>query len=706
MLLALVANYCGSAFAEAEEEKKVQINFAGLDLATLARQVERVTKKTLVFDENLLRNIKTTLQSETSITPAEFYRVFQTVCQMNDLTLVPVENAGIDLVKIVKSQVAFKEPGVHLVLTRGDELPMEDHIVSYLLKVKHAAPSRVLAAITPSLSPSGSALQVANSDLLMINDVASSVKRVERIATLLDVEGEPVTTVSVPIKNIGVDKAHAQLTEYLQAISKLSTGEAGRDRVVFLRDERLNVLTLVGSESEVRKLEAYLKSLDVDSPGSKRTIRYYKLNNVPVKDVVDYVSQLLGLALATRTQEKPAPTADANNATQTFIPPQGGGPVQQPPLLGGQTPPARELPSPATVMAKSSANPKLAAAGIPADIIPVEGLNTLVVAGDAAVHEEVESILANLDKRKGQVLIEVAIVQVTGDDSIDLGLEGLSINNANRNSKQLDFGTGFGIGQQSDTGRGVGGSLLGRGFPTETALGGVTGAAFRFVNEDRLQVVLSALATKANVSIVSQPLLLVNDNEAASFTTKVSEPTVTTSQGTATTNTSFSGFADATTSLKITPHISPEGYLNLEITQTFEEFTGASAGGGIPPPKVSNNADTKVTIPDRQTIVIGGFTRDSAQDGRSGVPGLMKVPGLGKLFSRETKRKTTSRLYLFVRPKILATENFTDLQHESARKKEDVERQSKKSKIKEEIRERLKDEAPVGEVIEIYEEKK
>jgi general secretion pathway protein D len=178
----------------------------------------------------------------------------------------------------------------------------------------------------------------------------------------------------------------------------------------------------------------------------------------------------------------------------------------------------------------------------------------------------------------------------------------------------------------------------------------------------------------------------VNDNEEASFTTKVSEPTTTTSQGTATTNTSFSGFADATTSLKITPHISPDRYLNLEIVQTFEEFTGAG-GNGIPPPKTSNNATTKISIPDRQTIVIGGFTRDSSTASRTGIPGLMEIPGLGKAFSREIKKKTTSRLYLFVRPRILSAPDFSDLQAESEVKKDDVESRSKKSKIKKEINE-------------------
>lgn len=671
----------GIFISAAEEEPKVKINFAGIDLVTVAKQVERITKRSFLYDENTLRNKRVTLQSDGSIGADEFYRVFQAVCQMNGLSIISVEGAGIKLEKIVSAQSAFKEPGMQQVLVRGEQLPSGDALVSYLVKLKHTSVTKVMAVLTPVLSANGSALQVPNTDLLMINDAASSLKRAEKILLLLDVPGETVVTAAVQIVHIDTDKAQRFLSEYVQALAKVKTGDAPRDRLAMLKDERLNILHLIGIESEVKQAQAFLKTIDVESPGQRRTIRYYKLNNVPVKDIVDYVSQLLGVALQARTQ-----TADI--------------PVDIPaaqPSLDGAVRPRTEVPLPAPLLPPRAAVPRASRVpglgsrsgkdDLPADIIPVDGLNTLVVAGDETVHREVEGILKNLDRRKGQVLIEVAIVQVNGDGTLDLGVEGIRLKGSNKNEHFADVGTGFGIGKQGDP--------EGRGFPTESIISGITGSAFRFTTNDKLEVLVSALATKSNVSIVSQPLLLVNDNEDASFTTKVSQPTVTTSQGTATTNTSFSGFADATTSLKITPHISPDGYLNLEIEQTFEEFTGAPAGAGIPPPKVSNNASTRVSIPDRETIVIGGFTRDSSIDTASGVPGLMRIPGVGKLFSRENKSKTTSRLYLFVRPKILTKEGFGDLGQESEEKKRDVKKLSRDSEIKCEINEKLNHRADI-----------
>lgn len=674
VMLAVVPLFIAGAHA-GEDDQKIRINLAGLDLATVAKQVEKVAKRSFLYDENLLRAKRVTLQSDTPISASEFYRVFQAVCQMNGLALIPVEGAGMTLEKIVPAQGAAKEPGAQPVLVRGDQLPSGDAIVSYLAKLQHTPATKILAVLTPSLSPTGTILQIPNTDLLMINDGASSIKRIEKLLTLLDIPGEPMTTRTVQLVNISVDKAQSLINDYQQALAKLRTGETQRDRLAIVKDERLSILHLIGTQADVKEAQEFISMIDRDSPSARRTIRYYKLKNVPVKDIVDYVGQLLGVALQTRSADlSVAPELSQVN------PPGGVPPIQPTPTV---PPPLSPLPiggAKTAVNAQPSKNKNgNASAALPADIIPVEGLNTLVVAGDATVHQEVESILQNLDKRKGQVLIEVAIVQVTGDDSLDLGVEGLGLNDISA-KKFFDYGTGFGIGTQSDT--------QSRGFPTQTVLSAVSGGAFRYVNSDNLQVVLSALAAKSNVAIVSQPQLLVNDNEEASFTTKVSEPTVTTSQNAGpTTLTGFSGFADATTSLQITPHISPDNYLNLEIVQTFEEFTGASGGNGIPPPKVSNNATTKVSIPDRQTIVIGGFTRDSSTNTRSGVPGLMQIPGIGKMFSKESKRKTTSRLYLFVRPKILSAPDFADLKKEAEQKKNDVEDLSNKSRIKQEIKE-------------------
>ncbi len=663
--------------AAARQDEKVKVNFVDVELDQLAKQVEKSTKKSFLYQDQLLKGKKVTLQSESAITPDEFYRVFQSICLMHGLAHVPVKVENLNLVKIVQAAQAAKEPGSQPVLARGEAIPAGDSPIFYLVTPKHLSPARAMAIITPTLSGTGAAHQVPNSDVLLLTDVASSIVRVEKILSMVDVAGEAIVSSVVTLTQAQAGQAKAQLTEFLQAMEKVSSGEPGREKLVTLLDERLNTLHLVGLQGEVNRALAFLKELDRELPQAKRLTGYYRLKNVPVSDVVDIVRQLLGLAVAIRESDeegkaprKTGPLADRpvrELAGGPPMAPKGPPPTEQ---EAGRTEPAPARSGEARFQPRRST--VTGPSGTDTEIVALDGQNTLVVIGTQAIQDEVRKILENLDKRKGQVLIEVAIIQVTGDDSLESGVE-ILFEDTLRSGARMNGGSGFGQGTQGDT--------KGAGFPNVQNLAAFTGGALRYLKPDDISVLLKTIATKANVNILSQPLLLVNDNEQASFTTKVSEPTIATSQGTATTTTSFAGFAEAVTTLNITPQISPEGYLNLKITQSFEEFTGSSGTSGVPPPKISNNVNTMITVPDRYTAIMGGFTRDAVTDTRTGIPILMDIPLLGYLTSHTTQRITKSRLYLFVRPRILMMDGFSDLKNASREKVRDVRAFTRGSRI-------------------------
>ena len=109
----------------------------------------------------------------------------------------------------------------------------------------------------------------------------------------------------------------------------------------------------------------------------------------------------------------------------------------------------------------------------------------------------------------------------------------------------------------------------------------------------------------------------------------------------------------------------------------------------MPPPKVSNSVTTVVTVPDNYTAILGGFVRDSVKDTLTGIPFVMDIPILGRLASFQSKSVTKSRLYLFVRPRILSTGSFNDLRQASREKKGDANRFIKGSDIEEEVKRAL-----------------
>jgi len=654
-----------------QDPEKVKVEFEDIELDALAQQVERVTKKSFVFQEALLKNKKVTLRSEKPITPDEFYRVFQSLCQMNGFALVPAPEENINLVKIVPSVQGAKEPGAQPVLARGAALPAGEGVVYYVLTPKHVSGQRASAVVQPALSGSGQLVPVPNSDLLLVIDASSAVQRAEKILALVDVPGDPVVLAAIPLKSLQAAQAKTQVTELIQALEKVTTGETGRSRLEVLSDDRLNQLTLIGREAEVKRVQEYLLQADRELPSVVRTIGYYRLKNVPVQEIVDSVRQFLGLAVTVRESGRKreagkapgglpgAPqreTAGAAVMPASITPPApAGGAIRS---EGEPQEPAAQT-APRETIRKGGATPSGVGPSSDIEVAALESQNTLVVIGNQAVHEEVKKILDNLDRRKGQVLIEVAILQVTGDDQLETGVEVLFKQETN-NGGLIQGGTQFGKSTAADPG--------GSGFPTVGNLNTFTGGSFRYVKPDEISALIRLVQTKSHVNILSQPLLLVNDNEAANFTTKVSEPTVAVSQGTVGNVTSFAGFAEAVTSLAITPTISPDGYLTLKITQSFEEFSGESATAGVPPAKVSNNVTTLITVPDRHTAILGGFTRDAVTDTRSGIPILMDIPVVKWLTSSTTQRVTKSRLYLFVRPRVLSSEGFDDLKSVSREK--------------------------------------
>jgi general secretion pathway protein D len=500
---------------------------------------------------------------------------------------------------------------------------------------------------------------VPNSELLLVIDAATAVQRAEKVLAIIDVPGEPIVVVPLPLNFLAASQAKTQITEFMQAVEKVTTGEPGRSRLEVMSDERLNQIHLIGHAEEVKRAQDYLLTLDRQLPSIQRTIAYYRLKNVAAKDIVDNIRQFLGLPGGGGGKGSDRKKSGSGNSALTGKPSRdlSGAPT----LPSTLTPPAKPKeeavePGPAPQEMTPGAAPSKSVSTGEIEVFALDSQNSIVVIANQAIHEEVKKILENLDKRRPQVLIEVAILQVTGDDSLETGVDILFKNS----NGTIQGGTGTGQSTQADPG--------GTGFPTQQNLGSFTGGALRYLKTDEISVLIKLVSTQSQVNILSQPLLLVNDNEDANFTTKVSEPTTVTSQGTSTTQTSFAGFADATTALTITPQVSPDGYINLKISQSFEEFSGQSSGNGVPPPKVSNNVMTMITVPDRHTAILGGFTRDSATDSRTGIPILMDIPLIGWLTGSRTTRMTKSRLYLFVRPRVLSSDGFEDLRAASLEK--------------------------------------
>jgi type IV pilus assembly protein PilQ len=275
---------------------------------------------------------------------------------------------------------------------------------------------------------------------------------------------------------------------------------------------------------------------------------------------------------------------------------------------------------------------------------------------------EVKALVATLDTATPQVLIEARIVEVDTSFTRELGIQwgGTFVGDAGRWK--------YGLTGAQDSG---GASIPGQ--PLETALKPFTLANFPATNfainlpaaigtgaggginfgilrdNLRLDLSLSALEASGKGKIISSPKIVTTDNKEATIEqgTQIPYSTVSASG----TNTQF---VDATLSLKVTPHITPDGrvQMKLEAKNDSQGEVGATGQPAINKKK----AVTEVLVRDGDTTVIGGILQISRSESRSGLPWLSKIPVLGYLFRKDTNQTRNRELLIFITPKILKQE--------------------------------------------------
>ncbi len=270
-------------------------------------------------------------------------------------------------------------------------------------------------------------------------------------------------------------------------------------------------------------------------------------------------------------------------------------------------------------------------------IVPDELTNSLLVRASQADFDVMKEAVDQLDIRPLQVLIEVLIVETRHDRSLSIGADW------------------FVPPQSVDKGNGTGeASLLG---------GGLGDLVIKLLNLGRAEVdaTIRAAATRGDVKIVSQPVLLASNNQEARFLVGSQRPFVQLSRSLPTDAASRDQviqYRDVGTKLTVRPTINQDGYVSLLIQQEINQATSEVA---FDAPVISTReAVTRVLVKDGQTIVLGGL-RDQQRDMNSGgVPILSSIPLIGGLFGSSSRRTNETELYLFLTPRILRTDADAD----------------------------------------------
>ena len=273
--------------------------------------------------------------------------------------------------------------------------------------------------------------------------------------------------------------------------------------------------------------------------------------------------------------------------------------------------------------------------------------NSIIVVGDKAAQDVYKELIEYLDRKRPQVMIEAKVVIIDTSDNFSMGVE-ISTGDRQGVERLFEF-TSFGLSTVD---------------PVNGALSIIPGRGFNWtlVDPDDADAVLRALATHSRARVTSTPRVLVNDNSTGTLASVTEVPFTSVNASNTVATTSFAGFAEAGTTIEVTPRISDDHHLIVDYVVTLNSFTGAG-GDGVPPPRQTDEVRSTVTIPDGHTVIVGGLNRTNNSIDTEGIPFIEYVPILRELTSSTTTAKSRTTLFVFLRPVILRDDKFRDLRY-------------------------------------------
>jgi general secretion pathway protein D len=636
-----------------QDPKKLGGVLQDVNLHDLTIAVQRITKKTIIWTEDLgLRNKRVHFVSDRPVAddPEVLWKAYQSILQVSELTLNSLGKEGEEIYKLKPSQLAGKG---NVPVQKGDVVAAEDRFVTRIFQLQFVSPRDVQAALINMASFPQNVLSIESAGLLIATDFDFNIKRFEDIIHIMDVKKPDIELKLIPLRNAIATDIEQMMAGLVQTLIGRSSGPrvpgvpgvppagGSNESVKVVADKRTNSVVLLAEPNRLPQLEEVVKRLDAETQFETSGIYISHLRHTNALDIVKTLNAMYRIGVS-----------------QDGVPSGGGQGAVKP----GQAVAPQSVIGPSTPFGGQGSQLTGSEPTIVADVRS----NSVIIVTDRNTYRTLEQIIRRLDQRRPQVLIKATVVEITADDTFDLGVELAHLANP---SGRLIGGGGTNFGLSTVTADTTNNTFS----VTPNSTPGLTLLALKD-KIGNIPALLHALETKARVSILDQPEAATNDNGIAEISVKQQVPVTTnTITGTGISQTTFSRFEEASTTLTISPHISEGGYLRLETKVKIEKFTGTSTDPSIPPPKTSREISTKeIMVPNAGTMVIGGIVTQDKSDSTSNVPLLGHIPILSWLFRRDTNTEDKRTLYIFLTPYILYDYGFGDYRELTRERKAEI----------------------------------
>ncbi|MBW2635114.1 MAG: type II secretion system protein GspD, partial [Deltaproteobacteria bacterium] len=262
----------------------VSIDFNSVDINVLIKFISEMTGKNFIVDQRVKG--KVTIISPSKISVSEAYRVFESVLEVHGFTTV---KAG-KIIKIVPAPDA-RSKNIETRL-REESGIAEDKVVTQLIPLKYANPSAVKKLLSPLVSKSSVILDYPPTNMLIVTDVYSNIRRLQKIVASIDVMGIGQELTILPLTHAN----SKDLVKILQSVFTVrktkSKKDAALDTVNFVADDRTNTLIILASKTNTYRIKELVAMLDKETPKGKEGIHVYYLENAVAEELAKVLQEL------------------------------------------------------------------------------------------------------------------------------------------------------------------------------------------------------------------------------------------------------------------------------------------------------------------------------------------------------------------------------------------------------------------------------
>lgn len=633
-------------------------NLEGADIRAVINQVADITGKNFLVDPQVQGQV--TLVSSQPLTQAEVYPVFLSMLQALGYAAV---GSG-DVVKILPDNRATQSE----VPVANDGKPVfGDERVVQVVPVNYVAADQLVPILRPLLPNSGHIASYGPSNALIISGNAANVSRLVDIIDRVDVFKESEYEVEIiPVHNA----IAAELVQTIDSLQSARKDDKSHKQIYMTADDASNSILLSGDldrRVNIRVLISQLDSRSAQVSGMGRDTQVIYLKYLSANEMVPVLASVarahaenVGTTIG-KSQSLPdsrlgfnliqgnnmGSGAFNNGLAQTGY--GAGGNLGS--AVGGALGNSRSLGDVESGAAITVSSDGENAVEIAAD--PVT--NALIITAPPALISQLKKVIARLDIRPAQVLVEAVIVEISEDSKLTLGVDWQTSSTGSLpTSNSMSSPTMGNNPSSSSTSR------SGNFFEAATQAG------MGFIRAGDLSVVLSALVTDTNSNILSTPSVVVQDNQEAAISIGQTIPVPTGAissiiNDASTAQTQFER-QDIALSLMVIPRINRSNSISLQIFQENETIVDGSeleiGFGGQPtgiPRTNKSQIQTSVVVEDGDILVLGGLISNERQSIRNGVPVLSKIPVLGQLFRTDNNSTKKRNLMVFLRPVIMYT---------------------------------------------------